>query len=105
MSCGVLPEAAVGLRDDLVGAAEIVEVVDVLRAEIDLQRVEHVGRRQPDLLGLLAVDIGIDRRRARAEQGEDAGKGRILVRGGDQRLRRFERAPPSRARRGPAASS
>ena len=101
----VLPETAVGLRDHLVGAAEIVEVVDILRAEIDLQRVEDVGRRQPDLLGLLAIDIGVDRRRARAEQREYAGEARILVGGGDQRLRGFRRAPRSRGRRDPAASS
>ena len=57
----VAPEPAVGLGDHLVRSAQEIEVVDVLRAEIDLQRVEHVGRRQPDLLGLQAVDIGIDR--------------------------------------------
>ena len=36
-------ERRVGLRDHLVGAAELVEVVHVRRAEVDLQRLEQVG--------------------------------------------------------------
>ena len=86
---GVPPEAAVGLGDDLVGPAEIVEVVHILRAQIDLQGVEHIRGREPDLLGLLAIDVGIDGGRAGTEQREDAGEGRILVGGGDQGLRRM----------------
>ena len=101
----IAPIAAVRLRDHLVRSAEIIEVVDVLRTEIDLQRREHVGRRQADLLGLLAIDIRIDRRRAGAEQREDAGETRILVGGARPASGRPLPARRSRARRGPAASS
>ena len=41
---GMVAELAAGLGDHLPGPAEAVEVVDVQRAEIDLQRGEHVGR-------------------------------------------------------------
>ena len=37
------PEGLVRLRGDAEGASEQVEVVDVGRAEIGLQRAEHVG--------------------------------------------------------------
>ena len=38
-------EPGVGLDVDLPGAAKIVEVVDVVRAQVDLQGVEHVAQR------------------------------------------------------------
>ena len=73
------PEPAVRLDDHFVGSAEVIEVVDVLRAEVDLQRVEHVGRREPDLLGHQSVDVSIDRRRPSIEQCEHASEARVLV--------------------------
>ena len=51
----VLAEIAVGLRRDPVGAAEEVEIVDILRAEIDLERLEHV--------------VGVDARASRRGRG------------------------------------
>jgi hypothetical protein len=84
-----LPERFIALGKDLEGAAQIVEVVHVLRAEVKLQGGEHVGRRQPDLLGLQAVDVGIERGRARVVEGEDAGERRILVGGRYQCIRRI----------------
>ena len=60
----VLAELAVGLRRDAVGAAEEIEIVDVLRAEIDLERLEHVVGVDAQHLGAHAVDIGVDLRRA-----------------------------------------
>ena len=65
---------AVGLGRHPVGAAEIVEVVDVGRAEIDLQRLEHPVGRHAEHLGAHPVDVGIDLGRARVEQREDAGQ-------------------------------
>src|SRR5262249_15743634 len=67
------------------GAAKIVEVIYILRAEIDLQRRKYVGRREAQLLRLQTVDIGVDRWRAGIEKGEHAREGRILVGGGDKR--------------------
>ena len=48
----LLAEVCVGLHVDLPGAAEAVEVVDVERAEVDLQRVEHLVHRHAHRLGL-----------------------------------------------------
>ena len=62
--------AAVGLRDHPEGAAEQVEVVDVGRAEIDLQRGEHVGHVDAEHLRLGAVDVEIELRRRGLEQRE-----------------------------------
>src|SRR6516162_1271178 len=55
------PELAVGLDDDLVSSAEIVEVVDVLRTKINLQGAEYISRREADFFGFQATDIGVDR--------------------------------------------
>ena len=78
------PELAIGLHPDLIGAAKIVEVVHILPTEINLQRGKDVSRRQSYFLGFQPVDICVDRRRARVEQREYAGKGRILVGRGDK---------------------
>ena len=84
----VVAERRVGLRRHLVGAAEVVEVVDVGRAEIDLQRLEHPVGRDAEHLGAHPVDVGIDLGRAGVEQREDAGEARDLVGGGHDVLRR-----------------
>ena len=55
----------VGLRRHPVGAAEDVEVVDVGRAHVDRQRLEDAADRHAELLGLGAVDVGVDLRRVR----------------------------------------
>ena len=81
-------KAAIGLGYDFVGSAEIIEIVHILRAEIDLQCGKHVGRGETDLFGFLAIDVGIDRGRAGTEQREDADEVRVLVGGGDKGLRR-----------------
>ena len=41
--------------------------------------LKTVGRRQAQFFGLLPIDIGEDRRRPGVEQGEHAGKVRVLV--------------------------
>ena len=53
----------IGLNVDLPGAAEDVEVVDVVAAERRLQRVENVADLDAEHLRLVAIDIEIDLRR------------------------------------------
>ena len=60
----------VGLQRHAEGAAEQVEVVDVERAQIDLQRVEHVGQVEPEQLRLVAVEVVVELRRRGAERRE-----------------------------------
>ena len=67
---GFDPIGAIRLRDHAEGAAEQIEVVDIGRADIDLQRGEHVGRGDTQHLRLGAVDVEIELRRRRLEQGE-----------------------------------
>ena len=105
MSSGRPPERCVSLGEHLEGAAEIVEVVHVLRAEVELQGGEHIGRRQPELLGLQAVDVGIEGGRAGIVEGEDAGEGRILVGGRDQRVGRIGEGLRARDCCGPRPSA
>ena len=62
--------------DDFVGSAEIVEIVDVIAAQIDLQRLEDIGDRDVLLLGLGAIDVGIQLRHTGAESGEQPGESR-----------------------------
>ena len=55
------------LDDHLPGAAEAVEIVDVERAEIDLQGHEHIAQLDPLEHAGGAVDIEIDLRDIRPE--------------------------------------
>ena len=57
---GLFPERQVGLRGDVIGAAENIEVVDIGRAEISLDRVGHALDRHAELLRLDAVDVDED---------------------------------------------
>ena len=84
---GVATETAVGLHDHLIRPIEKIEVVDVLRTEIDLQCGEHVRRRQADLLRLHAIDIRVNRRRSRVDQREYTRESRILVGGSNESAR------------------
>src|SRR6202022_1307956 len=72
-------------------AAEQVEVVDVERAEIDLQRVEHVRQIEPEQLRLVAIEIVVELRRRRAEGREQLLRIelRLLAGFGDHALRRL----------------
>ena len=47
------------LHHDLVGAAELVEVIDLIAAEVDLQSREHVAQLHAELLGPLTVNFEI----------------------------------------------
>ena len=59
MSRHLVAEARVGLDVDLPGPAELVEVVDVVRAQVDLQRVEDVADRHAQGHALGAVDVEV----------------------------------------------
>jgi hypothetical protein len=61
----------IGLGIDLEGAAEPVELVDVGRAEIGLERLEDVAQGHPERLGLDPVDRHRQLRRAGAERAHD----------------------------------
>lgn len=52
----------VGLRDHAEGAAKAVEVVDVERTQIRLQRLEHITEPDAELLDLHTVDVGVEQR-------------------------------------------
>ena len=65
--------SCLGLQVDLPGAAEQVEVVDVVAAERRLQRVEHVADADAERLHLVAVDIEVELRRVGRVGGEHAG--------------------------------
>jgi hypothetical protein len=78
----------VGLNHHLVGAIQVVEVVYIGRTQVDLQRGEHVGRCQPDLLGFLTVDVHIQGRRAGVIEGKHTSERRILVGRRDKRIGR-----------------
>ncbi len=96
-SLGVQPEAVLGLRGDAEGAPEQVEVVDVGRADIDLQRREHVGHVDAEQLRLGAVDVEIELRRRGLEQREHLLTPGVLRRrahhGADRALQRVRPAP------------
>src|SRR6202022_920636 len=72
-------------------AAEQVEVVDVERAEIDLQRAEHVRQIEPEQLRLVAIEIVVELRRRIAEGREQLLRIelRLLAGFGDHALRRL----------------
>ena len=71
---GAIAELRVGLRDDLPGTAEEVEVIHVERAEVDLHRLEQILQGHALRLGLHAIDLGVELRDVHGEGGEDAGE-------------------------------
>ena len=94
-----LAERVLGLDVDLPGAAEAVEVVDVVRPERRLQRRAHVVDRHAPVLGLGAVDDQLQPGRVGPEAGEQA----LQVAGRPRRrprpCRRSSAGPPGRCRR------
>ena len=73
-------ELLVRLGQNLIRATEVVEVVHVLRAKVQLEGREHVGRSETDLLRFLTVDVGVKQRSAGVVEGEDPCEVRIFIR-------------------------
>ena len=80
-------EYAVGLNVHLPVTAELVEIVDVVRAEIDLKRLVDVVDRDAQRFGLRAVDIHVQLRRVRAKDRRPDDHVRASCRLGDERRR------------------
>ena len=80
----------VGLQRHAERVAEQIEVVDVERAEIDLQGVEDVGQVEAEQLRLRAVEVVEELRRRGRKRGEQRLRVELglFARRGDQRLRR-----------------
>ena len=81
---GLHAEGRVGLGVHLPGAAELVEIVHVQSAQIDLQGVEDVVHGDAHRLALGAVDVDIQLRRVGAKDGEQADQARLLISGLNQ---------------------
>ena len=68
------------------GAAELVEIVDIQPAQVNLERLENIGDSNVLLLCLDAIHIDIDLRHIRAERGEERPQLRALGGGVDHML-------------------
>src|SRR5207237_8834413 len=71
---------------ELLGTAEAIEVVDIERAEVYLQRIENLAHGDGHRLGLDAINVQVQPRRIGPEAGEQslqadniAGRGHDLV--------------------------
>ena len=80
----ISPEIPICLNYHLVRSAEEIEIIHVLRAQIDLQCGEHLCWRQTDFLGLYSINVSVNRRRSCVEQRAHAGEMWIFVGSGDQ---------------------
>src|SRR5258708_10252334 len=68
------PGLLVRLGDDLVGPPMYVEVIDIGRAKVDLERLEYAGSRHAQDLRAHPIDVGIYPWRLGVEQGEYTGQ-------------------------------
>ena len=75
----LVAKLVLGLHDDLPGAAEQIEVVDVQRALIDLQRVGEIAQVDPLVHALAQVGIDLEHRHVGAKRGEQAGQFGLFV--------------------------
>ena len=74
MSSGLVRDAPLGLDHDLPDLAVEVEVVDVVAAEVGLERGEDVGDRHVEPAGLGAVEVELELGHPGREGREDAGQ-------------------------------
>ena len=59
---GLRAERRIGLGNHLISSPKLVEIIDVKRPKIHLQRLEHIANVHAQLLGLGAVKLGIQLR-------------------------------------------
>ena len=90
----LLAKIGLTLDVDLPCAPESVEVVDIERAEIDLERVEHLAHRHAHHLDPVAIDVEVEPRSIRPEAREDPDRDLR------PRLRHRRHAVPKRRRAG-----
>ncbi len=81
----IAPVFRVGLGHHVEIPAVDREIVHIPAAEIRLERAEHVGDRESELLALLPVDVHLVARGPRREEREDPAQLRPLVRLRDER--------------------
>ncbi len=82
-------------------AAELVEAVDVKRAQVHPQRLIHVVERQAQGLGLGPVDIQVQLRRLRPELAGRGGESRISLHRRHEIVCLALQVHQARGRRGP----
>ena len=75
----LVQKTAPGLDVDLPDPAELVELIDVHRAHVRVQRGKHVSERHPHLLGLLPIDVDVELGRISAKGGENARQSWLVV--------------------------
>ena len=69
------PELVIGLDLDLPGTPELVEVIDISRTEIGLQRIEYLAQRNAQFFGLGAVDFSEKLWKVKGERKNTASRG------------------------------
>ena len=62
-----IAKGSIGLGNDLEGAAEAVEVIQIKGAEINLHRLEEILQWNALLLGFDAIDVGVELRHVDGE--------------------------------------
>ena len=76
------------MRDHLVGTPQVIEIVDIKTAEIDLKRLENISDRDVFFLRLHAINVCIKLRNACPKRAERCRNLRILAGFPYERLRR-----------------
>ena len=87
MSSGRRRKLELGLRINLEGLTELIELIDVGGSEIGRQRGKHFADRDAQRLGARAIDRYRHMRRARTKRRQDALQLRIALRALDKLLR------------------
>src|ERR1700730_3280963 len=81
---GLHPKAILGLGEDLIGAAQIIEIVDVCRSEINLHCLEHPLGGHPELCRPDSVYVCEDVWRGAAKRRKHTSQTWIGIRRGSQ---------------------
>ena len=85
----IVAELWLGLGDDLIGAAEAVEVIHIETAEIDLERFEKILQRDALRLRFFAIHIGLELGHVHGVSGVDLHELTASVSGADEILGGF----------------